>query len=180
MRVSKKPLAQPSPKASRCKPSQARITDKKEQMERWVEHYLELYSTQNVVTDAALDAISQLPVLEELDEEPTVEELGKAIDALATGKAPGEDGIPPEVIKAGKEALIEDLHELLCLCWREGSVPSDMRGAKIVTLYKNKGYRSDCNSYLPTKHRRQSLCSSHLGPTTSPGGAGIPRVSVRV
>ena len=123
------------------------ITDKKEQMERWVEHYLELYSTQNVVTDAALDAISQLPILEELDDEPTVEELGKAIDALATRKAPGEDGIPPEVIKAGKEALIEDLHELLCLCWREGSVPSDMRGAKIVTLYKNKGDRSECNSY---------------------------------
>ena len=114
------------------------ITDKKEQMERWVEHYLELYSTQDVVTDAALDAISQLPILEELDDEPTVEELGKAIDALATGKAPGEDGIPPEVIKAGKEALIEDLHELLCLCWREGSVPSDMRGAKIVTLQKQR------------------------------------------
>ena len=122
------------------------ITDKKEQMERLVEHYLELYSTQNVVTDAALDAISQLPVLEELDDEPTVE-LGKAIDALATGKAPGEDGMPPEVIKAGKEALIEDRHELLCLCWREGSVPSDMRDAKIVTLYKNKGDRSDCNGY---------------------------------
>ena len=99
------------------------------------------------MTDAALDAISQLPILEELDDEPTVEELGKAIDALTTGKAPGEGGIPPEVIKAGKEALIEDLHELLCLCWREGSVPSDMRGAKIVTLYKNKGDRSECNSY---------------------------------
>ena len=89
-------------------------------MERWVEHYLELYSTQNVVTDAALDAISQLPILEELDDEPTVEELGKAIDALAIGKAPGEDGILPEVIKAGKEALIEDLHELLCLCLERG------------------------------------------------------------
>ena len=54
---------------------------------------------------------------------------------------------PPEVIKARKEALIEDYHELLCLCWREGSVPSDMRGANIVTLYKGKGYRSDCKSY---------------------------------
>ena len=123
------------------------ITDQKKQMERWVEHYLELYSTQNVVTDAALDAISQLPVMEELDEEPTVEELSKAIDCLSTGKAPGADGIPPEVIKRGREALIEDLHELLCLCWREGSVPQDMRDAKIVTLYKNKGDRSDCNSY---------------------------------
>ena len=123
------------------------ITDKKKQMERWVEHYFELYSTENVVADAVLDAICQLPVMQELDEKPTEEELRKAIDCLSTGKAPGEDGIPGEVIKAGKEELIEDLHELLCLCWKEGSVPQDIRDAKIATLYKNKGDRSDCNSY---------------------------------
>ena len=40
-----------------------------------------------------------------------------------------------------------DLHELLCLCWRKGSIPQDMRDAKIATLYKNKGNCSDCNSY---------------------------------
>ena len=123
------------------------IDDQRQQMERWVEHYLELYATQNVVTDAALNAIPDLSVLDELDAEPTMVELSKAIDRLSTGKAPGEDGIPPEVIKSGKDALLQDLHELLCLCWREGAVPQDMRDAKIVTLYKNKGDRSDCNSY---------------------------------
>ena len=30
---------------------------------------------------------------------------------------------------------------------REGEVPPDMRDAKIVTLFKNKGDRSDCNNY---------------------------------
>ena len=39
------------------------------------------------------------------------------------------------------------LHEVLCQCWREGAVPQDMRDAKIITLYKNKGERSDCNNY---------------------------------
>ena len=29
----------------------------------------------------------------------------------------------------------------------EGSVPQDMRDATIVTIYKNKGDRSDCNNY---------------------------------
>ena len=116
-------------------------------MSRWVEHYLDIYSRENSVTQEALDSIEDLPVLEELDSEPTLEELSKAIDALASGKAPGEDGIPPEVIKCGKPALLEPLHELLCLCWREGKVPQDMRNAKIITLYKNKGDRSDCNNY---------------------------------
>ena len=123
------------------------ITDKGKQMARWVEHYTNLYSKQNVVTTTALDAIECLPVMQELDTEPTVEELSNAIDRLASGKAPGSDGIPPDLIKHCKTTLLLPLHEVLCQCWKEGAVPQDMRDAKIVTLYKNKGERSDCNNY---------------------------------
>ena len=38
-------------------------------------------------------------------------------------------------------------HDLLLLCWKEGTFPQDMRDANIVTLYKNKCDRSDCNTY---------------------------------
>ncbi|XP_068680344.1 craniofacial development protein 2-like [Montipora foliosa] len=61
------------------------ITDEDKQMTRWVEHYLELYSRENMVSQEALDALEDLPVLEELDAEPTLEELSKAIDALSCG-----------------------------------------------------------------------------------------------
>ncbi len=71
------------------------ITNQQQQMERWVEHYLELYPTQNVVSDTAFNAIPDLPALDKLDTEPTEEEMSKAIDCLSTGKAPGEDSIPP-------------------------------------------------------------------------------------
>ena len=123
------------------------ITDKGKQMERWVEHYSELYSRENSVVDSALDAIEPLPIVEDLDAEPTMEELSKAIDSLACGKAPGTDGIPPDLIKLCKSTLLQSLHYTLCQCWREGGVPQDMKDAKIVTLYKNKGDRSDCNNY---------------------------------
>lgn len=76
-----------------------------------------------------------------------MQELDDAIDRLASGKAPGSDSIPPEVIKSAKPALLLPLHELLCLCWEEGSVPQDMKDAKIINLYKNKGDRGDCNNY---------------------------------
>ena len=103
---------------------------------------------ETVVTDTAVEKTCPLPVMEELDDPPIIEELSKAIDSLASGKAPGNDGIPPEVIKAGKETSpLEQLHELLLQCWEEGSVPQDMRDANIITLYKNKGDRSDCNNY---------------------------------
>ena len=55
---------------------------------------------------------------------------------------------PPEVFKEGNQlCLHSSLSELMQLCWKEGRVPQDMRDAKIVTLFKNKGDRSDCNNY---------------------------------
>ena len=63
-------------------------------MERWAEHYSELYSRQNVVTSSALDATVSLPRLDDLDAEPTMDELRHAIKQLKAGKAPGNDGIP--------------------------------------------------------------------------------------
>ena len=124
------------------------ITDRAKQMERWAEHYQELYSRETTVTDRAIKNTPSLPAMEELDTPPTVEELSKAIDSLANNKAQGKDGIPAEIIKAGKKScLLSHLHELLHKCWEEGNVPQDMRDANIFTLYKNKGERNDCSNY---------------------------------
>ena len=62
-------------------------------------------------------------------------------------KAPGNDGIPPDLSKHCKTTSLFPLHEVLCQCWQEGAVPHDMRDSKIITLYKNKGERNDCNNY---------------------------------
>ena len=51
------------------------------------------------------------------------------------------------VIKCAKGTLLKELHETLCQCWTEDEVPQDMRDANIVTLYKNKGDRDNCNNY---------------------------------
>ena len=85
--------------------------------------------------------------MDELDSEPSVEELSKAIASLASGKAPCNYGIPPDLIKHCKTTLLLPLHEVLCQCWQQGTVPQDVRDSKIITLYKNKGERNDCNNY---------------------------------
>ena len=108
-------------------------------MERWVEHYSDLYSRENTVTPSALGAIKCMPIMEELDAKPTMDELSKVIDSLATGKAPGSNSIPPDLIKHCKTTLLHPLHKVLCQCWREGAVLQDMRDAKIFTLYKKQG-----------------------------------------
>lgn len=62
------------------------LTDQSKQLDHWVEHYLELYANQNVVMDAALDALPDLTVLEELDALPTIEEHGKVIECFSCGR----------------------------------------------------------------------------------------------
>ena len=123
------------------------LTDNKRKLERLVEHYVDLYSTNTSVSDKALEFFPQSSAFLFLDDEPTIQDVAEAIDCQQCGKAPGQDGISPDIIKCGKEALIEPLHAILCKCWEEGSVPQDMRDAKIITLYKNKGDRTDCNNY---------------------------------
>ncbi len=50
-----------------------------EQLCRWVGHFPFLYSSQNIVTYAALDHMESLPTMYDLNSVPTLEELSRAI-----------------------------------------------------------------------------------------------------
>jgi len=121
------------------------IHDKDEQLKRWVEHYSDLYSVDRQLKETA--NLPSFPTLPELDNEPTLNELKKAIDDLSSGKAPGTDAIPAELLKSNRDFLLPHLYQLLLTCWQKGCIPQDMRNAKIITLYKNKGDKGDCNNY---------------------------------
>ena len=83
----------------------------------------------------------------ELDDLPTREEIKKATMQLKVGKSPGTDGIPAEVYQHGGEAVLDKLQDPFTNCWEKGTLPQDFRGAVIISLYKNKGEKSDCSNY---------------------------------
>lgn len=85
-------------------------------------YHTQLYKLIQCLTQA-LDQLPTLSVLEQLDKESAPEELTKAINSLASEKASGEDGIPPEVSKYGKASLLPHHHQLPVCCWKEGQVP---------------------------------------------------------
>ena len=142
-------------------------TDKGQQMERWVEHYCDLYSRENTVSPAALDVIECLLTMDDLDSEPSVGEHRKTIVSLASGNAPGNNGITPELIKQCKTILLLPLHELICQSWREGAVPRG-REERLYQLQR----------HLPTQHCRQSICSGHSDTPPEADGAYLHGVTM--
>ena len=66
---------------------------------------------------------------------------------LKNKKSPWQDGIPPEILKNGGKPLLMVLFRIFTICWNRRCLPDDFRDTKIITLYKNKGDRRDCNNY---------------------------------
>ena len=122
------------------------ISDNNRVLSRWAEHFQTLLNVPGDIDPSALDRIQQHPMIESLDDIPTIDEVTKAIAAMKDGKAPGQDGIPAEVWKYGGQNLLVKLHELIVQIWQEGEVPQAWKDASIVTIFK-KGDRTECGNY---------------------------------
>ena len=97
--------------------------------------------------ESSLAKIPEVDVKLKLDDPPTHEEIRKATMQLKVGKSPGTDGIPAEVYQHGGEVVLDKLQDLFTNCWEKGTLPQDLRDAVIVSLYKNKGEKSDYSNY---------------------------------
>ncbi|KAL6484915.1 hypothetical protein MHYP_G00069600 [Metynnis hypsauchen] len=115
--------------------------------ERWREHFSTLLNRPSTVDADTLELIPQRPVIDSLDLPPTLEEVEKAIQQSSSGKAPGMDGIPAEIYKAAGEGTLKTFHSIINCIWENEDVPQEFRDATIVSLYKNKGSKSDCGNY---------------------------------
>ena len=64
------------------------------------------------------------------------------------------DWIPAEIFKSASPVALEALHSLLTSIWEGEDVPKEFRKATFVSLFKNRGSKTDCGNY-----RRFSLLS---------------------
>ena len=117
-------------------------------LKRWREYYSLLLNR-----EPSADKISIQNLIPQQEELPIVEadiafeEVETAVNQLKDGRSPGLDNIPGEVFKYGGSQLLIWLHKIILKVWDCGCVPQDWRDAAIVSIYKNKGARNDCNSY---------------------------------
>ena len=66
---------------------------------------------------------------------------------MNTGKAPGLDGIPVELLLHGGINVHNAVFNLILSVWNNNPVVQDWIDAIMITLYKGKGKKSPCGSY---------------------------------
>ena len=91
------------------------------------------------INGEAINRLPQIDINASLALVPTLDEVNLAIASLSNGKAPGSDGIPPEIFAPGGPSLVAKLLELFQAMWQQEELPQEFKGASITHLYKNKG-----------------------------------------
>jgi len=114
---------------------------------RWAEHF---HSVLNQTTTFDPSVLSELPTWDtnyELMLPPDRNEVQRAINQMYSGKAPGSDGLPPELFNSGGPDIIDNLVALHQSIWSSGVVPQEFKDALIVHIFKQKDDRSVCSDY---------------------------------
>ncbi|CAF5225121.1 unnamed protein product, partial [Rotaria magnacalcarata] len=87
------------------------ILNSTDQLERWREFFDDLLNVSTVVDLQLIDQI-KIKIIEKNDEErqnmqPTISEVRKALNQMKSRKAPGNDEITADLLKAGGEPVIK-------------------------------------------------------------------------
>ena len=116
-------------------------------MTRWTEHFTDLFYNPSDINDDIINNLPQKDIIHEMMDHPSLDEIQKTIKEINTGKAPGLDGIPIEILLHGGDKLSSEIHHLISDIWRGGPVPQDWVDAILISLFKGKGLKSVCGDY---------------------------------
>ena len=103
----------------------------------------------NVRSTFTPDVVASIPQMNcdhSLSLPPTRLELLQAISQCKNGKAAGESGILPELVKVCPDVFVDHLLELLVAVWDSEVVPVDWVNAQMVPIPK-KGNLAECDNW---------------------------------
>ena len=122
------------------------IEGAEEKVVRWEEHFSQLLNRPPPVNPLKEEDLPFSGFVNLSEEVPSRDEILKAIKSARSGKAPGEDGIPPELWKHAGEVAIDCIEGLFREVWETEKIPSGWKEAEILPLFK-KGNKADCKNY---------------------------------
>ena len=131
------------------------LTEPDKIAERWVEYFSELLNVPNNHIDIEYEEGDDAFV-DAGDDHISVDEVVAAVAAMRNGKAPGDDGLPIEILRAGGESVMEQLIKIYNTAYRRELIPADWQRGLICPIFK-KGDKTICDN-----HRGITLLS-HAG-----------------
>lgn len=120
----------------------------------WMQFYVLLYTSQPLDLVAQQFFLGHLHLKLSQPEQDlcegllTTAECKAAVDAMATGKSPGIDGIPAEFYRVFWDLLGADLVDVLNYCYTTGCLSASQRSG-VITLLHKKGDRQEMKNWRP-------------------------------
>ena len=121
------------------------IKDEASRLQRWAEYFERLLNSEE--PEELIDFSSYAPA-EEIDisqDQPSRDELEKAISLLKRNKAPGIDNLSPELLKDGGNNIRNGYYVYARLIWHKKLTLSEW-GKGIILPLPKKGDLSYCNN----------------------------------
>ena len=118
------------------------LNQKESIMERWKEYGAELFER----PDGELPMTENRLPPNEQEPPPLLSEVENAMKKLSSGKSPGLDGIPAEMVKATGPYGVKMLHRLCLSIWETCHWPEDWKIQEFVVLFKS-GDPKLCSNY---------------------------------
>ena len=127
------------------------LTNSKQSLTRWKEYFNDLLNVPSHVDPITIQQIHAVTITtteqRRQEQTPSLEEVQRAIKQMKNGKAPGNDGISADLIKAGGLPMAKWLHEIFVDIWENETIIEDWSTAILIRLYKNKGDKKVCDNY---------------------------------
>ena len=120
------------------------IPDTESKVMRWRQHFSDLLNPP-LRTSADLH-LPTAPPYDANCESPTMDEISHILKRLKNHKAPGEDGIPAEILKSCCPELLSAIHGLFETVWNLERCPADWSQSIILPIPK-RGDRTQCANY---------------------------------
>jgi hypothetical protein len=109
-----------------------RLSDSHNILSRWKNYFSQLLNVHN----ASDVRKTEVHTAEPLVPGPSRLEVEIAIQKLKKYKSPGSDQIPAEVIQAGSEILLSEIHKLINSVWNKEELPDQWKESIIETVHQ--------------------------------------------
>jgi hypothetical protein len=111
-------------------------------LNRWKKYFSQILNVHNVSDVRQIEVHTTKPLVPG----PSSLEVEIDIAKLKNYKSPSSDQILADLIQAGGEILLSEMHNLVNSGWNKEELPDQWKESIIVPIHK-KGDKTDCNNY---------------------------------